>query len=221
VSTVYGTPYGETDLNQTAGCVPCGVAAWLVRGRGTVRIEWAVDRARRLSEWLRRSRLDRRRWHVWKDSVPMQTAEPRGPADGPTVGVKCSATSSNHLRARRRFEHEWGTVKVMIEMYCHDLHGSRGGLCEQCVGLAQYASQRLARCPFLDDKPTCARCPVHCYKPDMRAAIRAVMRYAGPRMLWRHPWLALRHMAHQWWGGRSHAHLRRSSRSASGPSGAR
>jgi hypothetical protein len=27
----------------------------------------------------------------------------------------------------------------------------------------------------------------------MRARIQTVMRYAGPRMLWRHPVLALRH----------------------------
>jgi len=29
----------------------------------------------------------------------------------------------------------------------------------------------------------------------MRERIRAVMRYAGPRMLWRHPLLALLHLA--------------------------
>ncbi len=29
---------------------------------------------------------------------------------------------------------------------------------------------------------------------DMRVRVRAVMRYAGPRMLWRHPALAIRHL---------------------------
>jgi len=35
---------------------------------------------------------------------------------------------------------------------------------------------------------------VHCYKPDMRARVQAVMRYAGPRMLTRHPVMGLRHV---------------------------
>jgi hypothetical protein len=28
----------------------------------------------------------------------------------------------------------------------------------------------------------------------MRERVRDVMRYAGPRMMWRHPWLALAHV---------------------------
>lgn len=53
---------------------------------------------------------------------------------------------------------------------------------------------RLERCPFQEGKTTCARCPIHCYKPEERNLIRSVMRFAGPRMLYRHPWLAFRHM---------------------------
>jgi hypothetical protein len=53
---------------------------------------------------------------------------------------------------------------------------------------------RLAKCPFQENKSTCANCTVHCYKPDMRQRVRAVMRYAGPRMMWRHPILALTHL---------------------------
>jgi hypothetical protein len=53
---------------------------------------------------------------------------------------------------------------------------------------------RLNRCPFGQDKPTCATCPIHCYKPKLRERIREVMRFAGPRMLWRHPILAIRHV---------------------------
>ena len=60
--------------------------------------------------------------------------------------------------------------------------------------LLAYARARLSRCPYQEGKTTCARCPVHCYRPAMRARIRRVMRYAGPRMLTRHPLLALRHL---------------------------
>jgi len=39
----------------------------------------------------------------------------------------------------------------------------------------------------------CSLCPVHCYSQTNRERIRTVMGYAGPRMLWRHPWLTLLH----------------------------
>jgi len=79
----------------------------------------------------------------------------------------------------------------MIEVYCRGHHGRP--LCDHCTALLQYALCRLDRCPFGEAKPTCAKCPVHCYRPAMREQIRAVMRYAGPRMMYRHPWLAVRH----------------------------
>ena len=86
------------------------------------------------------------------------------------------------------------TVDKMIELYCRGNHAPQGGLCAECAGLSEYAHQRLEKCVFGAEKPTCANCPVHCYKPEMRAKIRAVMRYSGPRMLLHHPVLALRHL---------------------------
>jgi hypothetical protein len=54
--------------------------------------------------------------------------------------------------------------------------------------------ERLRRCPFQEGKTTCAKCPIHCYKPTMRERVRVVMRYAGPRMMLRHPSLAMWHL---------------------------
>lgn len=93
-----------------------------------------------------------------------------------------------------RIEREKKTVAAMIRIYCRDQHGSRKALCASCQDLLHYAWQRLERCPFGEAKSTCARCLVHCYKPAMREEIRRVMRYAGPRMLYTHPILALRHL---------------------------
>lgn len=95
---------------------------------------------------------------------------------------------------QRRMRREQRTVEAMIGLYCRGLHGSQGQLCAECEALHNYARQRLEKCPFQAGKTTCAKCPVHCYKPEQRASIRAVMRYAGPRMLLRHPLLALLHM---------------------------
>lgn len=94
-----------------------------------------------------------------------------------------------------RLERERRTVEAMIGLYCADHHGPGDGApCAACRDLADYALARLERCPYAEQKPTCARCPVHCFRPEMREQIRAVMRYAGPRMVFRHPVLALQHL---------------------------
>jgi hypothetical protein len=82
----------------------------------------------------------------------------------------------------------------MIELYCRDRHRPARPPCDECETLWRYVEERLARCPLATDKPTCLRCTVHCFQPAMRERIRAVMRHAGPRMTWRHPLLALRHL---------------------------
>jgi predicted amidophosphoribosyltransferase len=92
-----------------------------------------------------------------------------------------------------RMEREVKTVELMIDIFCHGQHGKREGLCPECRGLLDYVTRRLERCPFRGNKPRCSKCPVHCYKPDMRVKIRAVMKYAGPQMLYRHPILAGKH----------------------------
>ena len=80
----------------------------------------------------------------------------------------------------------------MIEMYCRGRHGSPD-LCPECRGLLDYAMRRVDKCPFGAEKPTCAQCPVHCYRAAERADIRRVMRWSGPRMAYRHPIMTIRH----------------------------
>jgi len=55
------------------------------------------------------------------------------------------------------------------------------------------AIERLSKCPFGDDKGKCANCSIHCYKPDLRQKIKAVMRFSGPRMFLYHPIDLIRH----------------------------
>jgi len=96
--------------------------------------------------------------------------------------------------ANRRLAREERTVRAMIRLYCRAHHSPAGDLCPECAALAEYARARLSRCPFAEHKPTCAKCPVHCYRHKEREAIRRVMRYAGLRMLLYHPLLALGHL---------------------------
>lgn len=96
--------------------------------------------------------------------------------------------------AERRVAREWKTIQAMIRIYCRNKHGGRGALCEECEELRLYAERRLEKCPFSDEKPTCVKCPVHCYEAGMRERVRQVMRHSGSRMLLRHPILAIRHL---------------------------
>ena len=98
----------------------------------------------------------------------------------------------------RRLAREWETVSAMIQIYCRDQHGGTGLLCPECVALNSYVRLRLDRCRFGEDKPTCAKCPVHCYQKSRRDEIKTVMRYSGPKMVWEHPWLSLRHVLDGW-----------------------
>ena len=83
----------------------------------------------------------------------------------------------------------------MIAMYCHDHHHASDGLCAECRELLDHAHRKIDTCPFHEAKPVCANCRIHCYTGDMRERVRTVMRYAGPRMLLRHPKLAILHIA--------------------------
>lgn len=94
----------------------------------------------------------------------------------------------------KRLARERLTMVRMIGMYCAAHHdGSGRSLCGTCQEFQDYADVRLQKCPYGEDKPTCANCPVHCYKPARKAQAREIMRYAGPRMLLRHPLLAIAH----------------------------
>ena len=99
------------------------------------------------------------------------------------------------MNKNKRLNREHKTISKMITLFCRAHHNPPPGeLCSACQSLADYAHQRIDRCPFGWHKPTCAQCPVHCYKPDRREDIRLIMRYAGPRMMLHHPLLAVLHL---------------------------
>lgn len=98
----------------------------------------------------------------------------------------------NKIASKR--EREKQTVALMIRLYCQKNHGTKNALCPDCEALTQYAKQRSDRCPFMETKTFCSNCRVHCYRPEMREKIRKVMRFSGPRMVFSHPILAIRHV---------------------------
>ena len=92
-----------------------------------------------------------------------------------------------------RLKEEKRVVEQMIRLYCRHKEGNRQ-LCRDCSELLKYARTRVDRCRFAANKPTCRKCPVHCYRPDMKHRMQLVMRWAGPRMLLYHPMAAIRHL---------------------------
>ena len=95
-----------------------------------------------------------------------------------------------------RREYEKATIRKMIRLYCHLVHGNvnKKSLCRDCEELFEYACERLDKCPFGDGKGACKKCIRHCYRNDMREKIRNVMRFSGPRMLLYYPKDFVRHV---------------------------
>ncbi len=90
------------------------------------------------------------------------------------IGLYCRA---KHTKARRE----------VVELRGCDPHNACGHnplLCADCGKLLQHAVVKRRKCP-MDPKPTCRRCPEHCYAPRYRAMIRKVMAYAGRRAVMR------------------------------------
>ena len=93
---------------------------------------------------------------------------------------------------RSRINKESNTVATMIRLYCHQNH-DRDRLCLECKKLLDSSRKRLDRCPLQEGKTTYKKRPVHCFMPEMREMIRAVMRYSDPRMIYIHPIMAIEH----------------------------
>jgi hypothetical protein len=137
-----------------------------------------------------------------RQAAPEHTALAARAAVLPEYGRRVAPASEDSPGAERRAQRlahprlarELRTLRAMIRIYCRDHHGRVADGCHACGALASYAEKRLAACPFGADKPTCSNCVVHCYAPDRREQVKAVMRYTGPRMLLRHPVLAIAHV---------------------------
>lgn len=112
-----------------------------------------------------------------------------------------SVSTGAAARTERKLRRDVRTLATFVRVYCRGRHrdAERGPVelrtmdlaalyrrpvevCETCRKLLQHALVVRMRCPH-DPKPTCKNCPTHCYAPEYRAQIRAVMRYAGIRLM--------------------------------------
>jgi predicted amidophosphoribosyltransferase len=93
-----------------------------------------------------------------------------------------------------RVTREKDTIIKMIKIFCNKHHRPDGDLCNDCRDLLEYADKCLCFCPYGVSKPVCGRCPTYCFSSDMQARMAIVMRYAGPRMLYKYPVVAVSHL---------------------------
>lgn len=94
---------------------------------------------------------------------------------------------------KNRIEDEKNVLYRMVYIYCKGKKHSEH-LCGNCKELVEYANQRLVACRFGENKSFCSKCTVHCFKPEMREKIKAVMKYSGPRMMLHNPIMAIKHL---------------------------
>jgi len=92
------------------------------------------------------------------------------------------------------FSREKESIEKMLVIYCEGNHRKIDALCPDCQFFLEYITERLDNCEFGKKKPLCSRCPNHCYSKNKRTKTVDVMRFSGPRMLYKHPILALFHL---------------------------
>ena len=98
--------------------------------------------------------------------------------------------------SNRRMLSEKKTVRLMVDMYCFH-HHSFNTLCDSCMDLLVYVNKRIESCMFGSSKPVCSDCSVHCFKPIYREQIRQVMRFSGPKMIYKNPLLVIIYLVHK------------------------
>jgi hypothetical protein len=100
------------------------------------------------------------------------------------------------MDVEKKRKQEQYLISDMIGIYCKGKHKyghKASGLCPDCAGLKSYAEGRIGKCPHMETKTFCSNCQTHCFKPEMREKIRAVMRHSGPRIIFKHPLLVIKH----------------------------
>ncbi|MDA3952232.1 MAG: nitrous oxide-stimulated promoter family protein [Bacteroidales bacterium] len=85
-----------------------------------------------------------------------------------------------------RVAREKRIIEIMITNFCLDVH-KRFEICSDCQELLNYTEKRLLTCPFIENKPVCVNCEIHCYNKNQQDKIKLVMRTVGSKMIYTNP----------------------------------
>lgn len=92
------------------------------------------------------------------------------------------------------------TLLGLFKIYCAHEHADKAegiendSLCPSCRVSLDYSLERTLTCKLKGSGQLCSSCPVHCFEPDQRENIRKIMRFSGPRLIWKSPLLAIRYV---------------------------
>lgn len=89
------------------------------------------------------------------------------------------------------------TLEAIGSIYCRGHHPGvakdTGGLCPACRGTIEQTLDRAAACPY-GHGHNCEDCETHCQRGEAQQRIKAIMAYAAPRMVFRHPLMTLEYL---------------------------
>lgn len=105
------------------------------------------------------------------------------------------------LRDNHRIQEEKDLIETMISIYCKGKGHKRKEnqeLCESCNELKIFAFLQINKCVKLDtnQKAICGLCKYKCYSrnKEMELKMKEVMKYSGPRMIFKHPIKTIKHV---------------------------
>ena len=95
-------------------------------------------------------------------------------------------------------EKDLRTLRAIGCMYCKAHHASsvKGphGLCEECTATVAFTHERTKNCPY-GHAHNCQDCTTKCNRGQQQQRVKAMMRYAAPRMLLRHPLMTMDYLS--------------------------
>lgn len=90
------------------------------------------------------------------------------------------------------------TLEAMGLIYCYAHHpeGAKDGigLCPSCRDAVEAVLRKTSSCPH-EHKINCQDCDIKCQRAGDIEQVRAIMGYAAPRMIYRHPIMTIRYIA--------------------------
>lgn len=100
---------------------------------------------------------------------------------------------SINIKKHKNILKEKKTFDKMLKIYCKKKHQSKE-LCKECLEIQNYVYKRIEMCPFILNKPFCAYCKIQCYKKEMKEKVIKIMKFSGPKMMFRAPIQSFRHV---------------------------
>ncbi|MDY0234818.1 MAG: nitrous oxide-stimulated promoter family protein [Gudongella sp.] len=93
-----------------------------------------------------------------------------------------------------KIKKEISILTTMIDIFYKNKNHREQYTTTEIEELKNYCKSRILNCPVILEKTFCSSCKIHCYDEKHRAFIKKVMKYSGPKMIFFHPILLIKHL---------------------------